>query len=198
VEEVTARTGRLDVLVNNAVQWVDPAQRRRQHELTRQQWEEVVGVNLFGTAQVTQQALPFMQRAQWGRIVTLSSDLALDSMPGSGPYSTLKAALLGFNANLVEEYSAEGILSNVVLPSWTLTARARKFSPAFQQAAALAFPTRRITEPEEVASLVLYLGSAANGHVNGEAIKVTGKGCQPILTSLFQQHRTALSVANKS
>ncbi len=58
-----------------------------------------------------------MKSRGWGRIVHLSSDLAIDSMRGSGRYSTLKAALFGLAANLVAELSASNILSNVVLPS---------------------------------------------------------------------------------
>ena len=191
VDTIVTKTGRIDVLVNNAIHWGNGAHRgKRVEDIPLTKWEEIIGVNLFGTIQLTQLVLPYMRQQQWGRIVNVSSDLALDSMLGSGPYSTLKAALSGFTANLVEEYSVDGILTNTVLPGWTLVERALHFFPdEFRDQARSAFPTKRITRPEDVASLVLYLGSAANGHVNGETIKVSGKGSQAVLSSLFKQHQ---------
>jgi len=113
-------------------------------------------------------------------------------MKGSGRYSTLKSALFGLAANLVTELSPYDILTNVVLPSWTLTDRARTHFPqAFRDVAAAAFPTGRITTPEGVASLILYLGSGANGHVNGERIRVTGASSLPLMGYLWEQARAA-------
>jgi 3-oxoacyl-[acyl-carrier protein] reductase len=180
----------IDVLVNNAVHWGNPANRgKKLEEMPLEQWEEMFKINLLGMVKIIQMVVPYMRQKKWGRIVNLSSDIAKDSMQGSGPYGSLKAALFGLTANLVEELSADGILSNVVLPSWTLTERAKNFFPeSFQEAAIKAFPTRRVTVPEDVASLILYLGSAANGHVNGEHIMVTGKGSQPMLSSMFREY----------
>ena len=189
VDTATQRFGRVDVLVNNAVQWPDRANRGKIfEEMPITQWEETIRVNLLGTVRVTQAVVPFMRQQKWGRIVNVSSDLAFDSFVGSGPYSSLKSALIGFTANLVEELSAEGILSNLVLPSWTLTDRARTFFPeGIHEKVKVAFPTQRITVPEDVASLILYLTSAANGHVNGEVIRVTGKASLPFMNHLFKE-----------
>lgn len=181
--------GNIDVLVNNAVLWGNRENRGKTfEEMPISQWEETVGVNLFGTVKMIQEVVPYMRQAKWGRIINVSSDIAFDSMRGSGPYGSLKSALFGLTANLVEELSADGILSNVVIPSWTLTERAIDFFPEeFRQKAVKAFPTNRITRPEDVASLIVYLGSDANGHVNGEHIRVTGNGSQPMLNSLFKK-----------
>ncbi len=187
VQTVAETFGSIDVLVNNAVQWGSDNRGKRLEEMPLAQWQETVGVNLLGTVRVTQLVAPYMRKRRWGRIVNVSSDVALDSMVGSGPYGSLKAALLGFTANLVTELSADGILSNVVIPGWTLTDRAIAFFPeAFRETAQSAFPTGRVTLPEDVASLIVYLGSAANGHVNGESVKVTGKGSQAMLSAMFR------------
>lgn len=188
VETAVRNFGSIDVLVNNAVFWGNQENRSKKfEEMPISQWEETVGVNLFGTVKIIQEVVPYMRKAKWGRIINISSDIASDSMKGSGPYGSLKSALFGLTANLVEELSADGILSNVVIPSWTLTERAIDFFPEkFRQEAIKAFPTNRVTIPEDVASLIVYLGSAANGHVNGERICVTGNGSQPMLNSLFR------------
>lgn len=189
VAETADRFGSIDVLVNNAVFWGDRKNRGKSfEEMPLSQWEETIGVNLFGMVKVTQEVVPFMRKTQWGRIINVSSDVALHSMKGSGPYGSLKSALFGFTANLVEELSEDGVLSNVVIPSWTLTERAINYFPEeFRQQAIKAFPANRVTLPEDVASMIVYLGSAANGHVNGEQICVTGKGSQAMLGSMFRE-----------
>ena len=190
VGEIEESFGGVDVLVANAVQW--PTERFAFEEGPVSGWESFFAVNLSGTVKLCQQVIPSMKARRWGRIVLLSSDLAVDSMKGSGRYSALKAALFGLAANLVTELSPYDILTNVVLPSWTLTDRARTHFPqAFREAATAAFPTGRITTPEDVASLILYLGSGANGHVNGEHIRVTGASSLPLMGYLWEQARTA-------
>jgi 3-oxoacyl-[acyl-carrier protein] reductase len=189
VATVVNQFGRVDVLVNNAVHWGNPEHRGKIfEEMPLRQWQETLATNLFGTVKVTQLVVPLMRQQKWGRIVNVSSDLAFDSLVGSGPYSALKAALIGLTANLVEELSTDDILSNVVLPSWTLTDRARTFFPeGIHEKIKTAFPTQRVTVPEDVASLILYLASPANGHVNGEIIRVTGKASLPFMNHLFKE-----------
>jgi 3-oxoacyl-[acyl-carrier protein] reductase len=190
VREVEKRFGGIDVLINNAVQW--PTERFPFEQGPVSAWESFLSVNLSGVVKLCQAVIPCMKERRWGRIVLLSSDLAVDSMKGSGRYSTLKAALFGLAANLVVELSPFDILTNVVLPSWTLTERAKTaFPKSFQDAAVAAFPTGRITTPGDVASLLLYLGSAANGHVNGQHIKVTGGSSLPLMGYLWEKARAA-------
>jgi NAD(P)-dependent dehydrogenase (short-subunit alcohol dehydrogenase family) len=101
----------------------------------------------------------------------------------------LKTALFGLTSNLVEELSADSILSNFVLPSWVLVERTIKsFTEEFRSEARKTLPTNRITTPEDVASLIVYLGSAANSHENGEHIRVTGEGSLPLLNTPMREH----------
>jgi 3-oxoacyl-[acyl-carrier protein] reductase len=187
VADVTGQSGGIDVLVNNAVYWGDGSNRGVSvDEMPMSQWEETIGINLFGTVKVTQEVITYMRRQRWGRIINVSSDVALESFTGSGPYGSLKAALFGFTANLVAELSQDGILSNVVIPSWTLTDKARNYFPeGFAEEARQAFSTLRVTKPEDVASAILYLGSGANRHVNGEHIKVTGRSSVTMLDHIL-------------
>lgn len=189
IDRVSHEFGTIHVLVNNAVYWGDQKNRGSQfEEMPIDQWQNIIGTNLFGTVHLTQLVVPFMKKQLFGRIINISSDIAIDSMIGSGPYGTLKAALLGLTSNLVTELSKYNILTNVILPSLTMTDRAIQIFPKqFQDLAKEAFPTNRITTPEDVATLIAYLGSAANGHVNGESIKVTGKSSQPMLNSIYQR-----------
>ncbi len=126
ISQIIQQWGSIDVLVNNAIVWAHPSNRGKSlEEQPWETWQEMININLLGTVKLTRLVVPFMRSRGWGRIVHISSDLSMDSMKGSGPYSTLKAALTGFTANLVEEYAAFDILTNIVLPSWTLTERAK-------------------------------------------------------------------------
>lgn len=190
--EIKQRYGNIHVLVNNAVKWAKPEYRGIAFEnLPKEAWDEIFTVNFLGLAKLTQLIVPLMKTQNFGRIINISSDIALDGMPGSTAYGALKSALFGLTANLVSELSQHNILINDVIPSLTLTENARHFfDMEFQQQAKKAFPTGRVTTPEEIASLIAYLGSPANGHVNGEHIRVTGKGSQAMLNFIFQQTLT--------
>ncbi|MRG49069.1 SDR family oxidoreductase [Chitinophaga sp. SYP-B3965] len=189
VDQIIQQWKSIDVLVNNAVQWGPKEYRGKSfEEIPLTVWEELITTNLFGAVRLTQLVVPFMRERNWGRIVNVSSDLAFDSMRGSGAYSTLKSSLIGFTANLVEEYSQYEILTNTVLPSWTQTERALTVFPAkVHELSKAAFPTKRVTQPEDVANTILFLCSAANGHVNGETIRVTGKVSLPFMSYMFRQ-----------
>ncbi|MBD0332814.1 MAG: SDR family oxidoreductase [Chitinophagaceae bacterium] len=189
INSIVKYWGTIDVLVNNAVRWMPPAYRDKGfEEIPINVWADIITTNLIGTVKVTQSVVYFMKCNRWGRIVTVSSDLAFESFKGSGPYSALKSSLIGLNANLVEELSPYGILSNLVLPSLTLTEGIMKTLPLdLLKKVEKAYPTKHITTPEDVASVICFLCSAANKQVNGELIKVTGYVSLALANYFFNQ-----------
>lgn len=178
VEEIAGRWGAVHVLVNNAVRWPsrgDSGGKALFEEVPPERWREDIRTLLEGAYLTTQVVLPTMREAGWGRIVNISSSLAEDGMPGGGPYTTPKAALHGLTRTLARELAPAGIFTNGVMPGLTLTERASRVIPqTVLDEEAARTPTGRLTTPEEVAGLVVFLGSAANGHVNGQIVRVTG------------------------
>jgi NAD(P)-dependent dehydrogenase (short-subunit alcohol dehydrogenase family) len=176
VETIGQQWGRIDVLVNNAVQWGSLEEMgKRFEEVPVSSWKSTLDLSLAGVYYTLQQVVPLMRTQDWGRIVNVSSNVAEDGIPGAGAYAAAKAGLHGLTRVLACELGPVGILSNVVLPSFTLTERNRdQFPRPMQAAVAEQTPTGRLTRPEDVAALIAFLGSAANGHVNGEAIRCTG------------------------
>lgn len=176
VETVGQQWGRIDVLVNNAVQWGSLEEMgKRFEEVPMSSWKSTLDLQLSGVYHTLQQVVPLMRAQGWGRIVNVSSNVAEDGIPGAGAYAAAKAGLHGLTRVLARELGPVGILSNVVMPGFTLTERNQdQFSQAMQAAVAQQTPTGRLTRPEDVAALIVFLGSAANGHVNGEAIRCTG------------------------
>ncbi|MCO5995092.1 SDR family NAD(P)-dependent oxidoreductase [Actinoallomurus rhizosphaericola] len=171
VHAVRRELGDIAVLVANAVAW--PSR-------TPDTWETMTDgftANVIGTVALIDAVLPAMRSAGWGRLVLISSDVVDQPMPAAVTYPAAKGALETAATVLAAREARHGILTNVVRPGFTLTERALTF-PGFGQevvdAEAAKTPTGRICTPEDVASAVAYLGSAANGHINGEILSVAG------------------------
>src|SRR5207249_495522 len=103
-----------------------------------------------------------------------SSGLAVDGMPGAGIYGASKSALHGLTRSLSKELAPDGILANVVMAGFTLTERVRALPRAILDQAAQASPIRRLPTPEEVASTIVFVASAANTTINGEILRSSG------------------------
>jgi 3-oxoacyl-[acyl-carrier protein] reductase len=177
VGTVLERWGRVDVLVNNAVEWGTriPGQIPAFETIPAQEWRGLLHANLDGHYLATQAVVTSMRERGWGRIVNVSSGIAMDGMVGAGPYAAAKAALHGLTRTLAKELGPAGILVNVVMPGFTLTERNEERMPAqAREQAALASPIRRLLRPEEVAPTIVFLCSATNTAVTGEIVRASG------------------------
>lgn len=172
VDFIKSESNRLDVLVNNAVYWGEEA---AIDASTNESWFAAIDQTVKGTYWVTRAAVPLMKQGQWGRLIHVSSSLVRDGKPNASANLASKAALHGFSRSLAVELAAYGIFSNIVIPELTLSEWVSHTFPAsVLEQYAQSFPTQRLGTPEDVASLIVYLGSAANRFVNGEEIRVTG------------------------
>jgi NAD(P)-dependent dehydrogenase (short-subunit alcohol dehydrogenase family) len=176
LRQASARWRGLDVLV--ACAWVSPGWSPPDtptESIPAEAWNDQMCKNVNGTAYAVQAVLPSMRASGWGRIVLISSGAAEDGSPGMEPYGSAKAALLGLNKGLARSLGPAGILTNVVLPGFVPTPRHRRSMPAQVIAGlAAATPSRRLTTEEDVARLVVFLGSAANGNITGTAARISG------------------------
>jgi 3-oxoacyl-[acyl-carrier protein] reductase len=177
VQAVVARWGQLDALINNAVQWGkrSPLKLPSFEDMPRDEWTEIFRSNAEGAYTAIQAALPAMRAQGFGRIVNISSGIAVDGRPGAGPYAAAKAALHGLTRTLAKEVGPAGVLVNVVMPGFTLTEGNReRFPQAIREQAAAASPIRRLLPPEEVVPLVVFLSSPKNTAVTGEIVRASG------------------------
>ncbi|MFD6176611.1 MULTISPECIES: SDR family NAD(P)-dependent oxidoreductase [unclassified Isoptericola] len=176
-DAVLAWTGRVDVLVNNAVTWSPPGPGgpRGFEHVPDDAWLETVRANVEGAVRLTRAVAPTMRAQRWGRLVHLSSSLVRDGDEGTAYYATAKSALHGFSRSVAFALGREGdILSNVVLPGLTRTVRNAGIVEAFGEATAARAPLGRLLEAREVATAIVYLGSAANTGITGQEVAVTG------------------------
>jgi NAD(P)-dependent dehydrogenase (short-subunit alcohol dehydrogenase family) len=174
VQTVTDRWGGVDVLVANAVDWggdtlPDPSVRFE--DVPLDQWRRMLSANLIGAVAIVRSILPSMRRNRWGRIVLISSGVAEEGLPGPGPYGTAKSGLYGLSRSLAWQGGRDGILVNVVAPGFTLTESRPPIPDAVINSLAAGTPTRRLSSPDDVARLIVFLGSDANGNLTGEVIR---------------------------
>jgi 3-oxoacyl-[acyl-carrier protein] reductase len=171
VDAVHAKWGALNTLVNNAVYW--PAGFVGVEESTLEAWCKPVHANIDGTFAIIHAALQHLRKSAWARIVTISTGLVVDGFPGSSAYMTGKAALHGLHRTLAKELGPAGILTNILMsgaveiqsrvrPAWMLEQMKRSAA------------TGRMTDADEVARAAVFLGSPANGHITGEAVRCDG------------------------
>lgn len=173
VDAVLERWEAVDVLVANAVRWgggaPDPSVRFE--DVAIEEWLAMINANLVGAAATVRAVLPAMRARQWGRIVLISSGVAEEGVPGPGPYGTAKAGIHGLARSLAWEGGRDGILVNVVAPGFTLTERRPGIPQPIIDRLAAGTPTRRLSLPDDVAQVVVFLGSAANGNLTGEVVR---------------------------
>jgi len=177
VEAALAWTGRIDVLVNNAVHWgstVGPANRPFE-DVPDTDWLATLRHNLEGALRLSRAVAPVLRERRWGRLVHISSNLAVDGMAGSEYYAAAKAALHGFSRSAAFSLGRDGdILSNVVMPGLTRTDTNAALADEYGHHFSALAPIGRLLDAAEVAGPVVYLGSAANTGITGQVISVTG------------------------
>lgn len=170
--QVATLYGRCDVLVNNA-SVMRPASLA---DITLEQWNQVLSVNLAGYLLCAQAFGAQMLTQGGGSIVHIASIAAHSPQPWSGAYSCAKAGVAMLSRQLAVEWGERGVRSNAICPGLIRTPLSAAFyadSRIEQQRSAMT-ASRRIGEPQDIADAVLYLASDRSGYVNGAELLVDG------------------------
>jgi 3-oxoacyl-[acyl-carrier protein] reductase len=154
------------VLVNNA----GIARDDLTPSLDDEQWSAVIDTDLTAAFRLTRRALKSMMRARSGRIVNISSVVALRANPGQSNYAAAKAGLIAFTKTAAVEVARRGVTVNAVAPGWIETEMTEGVSEDLLKAV----PARRAGKPEEVAACVRFLVSEEAGYVTGAVLSVDG------------------------
>jgi NAD(P)-dependent dehydrogenase (short-subunit alcohol dehydrogenase family) len=170
--EAAAKTlGKVDILVNNAgnnvVQQID--------EIRDADWDRLVEMNLTSCMVLTRALVPGMKERRWGRVIHISSIMALASTPGRNTYSATKAALVGLTMASALELGPYNITVNCIAPGPIATDMPMSILSLEQQAALAARTAlNRWAKPEEVAPPALLLASEAGSYITGSTLVVDG------------------------
>ena len=162
--------GRVDVLVSNA----GIAQQKLFTDITPEEWQHMLDVNLSGAFHLCQLALPGMIRRKQGRILTVSSMWGQTGGSCEVHYSAAKAGLIGLTKALAKEEGPSGITVNCVAPGVIETDMMAAFTAEDKAALAEETPVGRLGTPEEVAKLLVFLAGEDAGYITGQVFGVNG------------------------
>jgi 2-hydroxycyclohexanecarboxyl-CoA dehydrogenase len=170
------QAGGVDVLVNNAGTDVFGFFNQTEPEM----WEKVLAVNLNGVLNCTHAALPAMQQAGYGRIVSISSEAGRVGSKGSAVYSAAKGGVIAFMKTIARENARFGITANSIAPGPIETpllmgaAQMGELGERVIETMKGATQLRRLGQPDEVAAAVAFLSAEESSYVTGETLGVSG------------------------
>ena len=176
IETVADRHGRIDVLINNA----GFGSRRGDlppslAELTLDEWNAVLAVNLTAPFLLARAVFPYMQRRGWGRIVNVSSRAGRTGVAAAeAAYSASKAGLLGLTRYLAMSAGSTGITVNAIAAGRFATSQANHIDPAMFAEAVAGIPVGRPGDPMEFAATVGFLVSDSAAYITGATLDVNG------------------------
>ncbi len=170
VAQVKQKLGDIDILINNAGVMSDASIIQMSDAL----WDEAININLTAAFKLIRACAPSMVSKKWGRVINISSQVALTGSANHAHYATAKAGLLGLTYSAAKEYGASGVTVNAVLPGRIETKMIADRSIGRLDEWLSQTPLNRLGRPDEVASMINFLASEKASYVTGAAINVNG------------------------
>ena len=163
-------SGGVDVLINNAGKTEDNLLIRMSDE----QWEEIMLINLTSVMRLTRGIIRGMIKKRWGRIINITSIVALTGNPGQSNYVASKSGLTGFSKSLASEVASRGITVNCIAPGFIKTNMTDKLNENQTNSILNRIPMNRIGIPIDICSSAIFLASSYSNYITGQTIHVNG------------------------
>jgi len=170
METAAKHFGRIDILINNAGITKD----RTLLKMSREEWDDVIAVNLTGVFNCTQAAVPYMKEKNYGRIVSASSNVAIRGNYGQTNYVATKSAIIGMTKVWALELGRYGITANCIAPGFIKTAMTDAMPEEVRKASLAHIPVGHWGEPHDIAMGYVYLASDEARFVSGICLTIDG------------------------
>lgn len=170
VKRAVSAYGTIHILVNNAAILRDKLILRMNEE----DWDDVMAVNLKGYFNTIKAVTPHMIKNRYGRILNVTSVVAMTGNAGQANYAASKAGVIGLTKSVARELATRNITVNAIAPGYIDTALTRGISEKAREALVSQIPMERIGKPEDVAHLALFLVSDEAGYITGQTLSVNG------------------------
>jgi 3-oxoacyl-[acyl-carrier protein] reductase len=160
----------VDILVNNAGITRDGLFVR----MSDKDWDDVIEVDLGSVFRLTRELTHPMMRRRHGRIVNITSVVAVTGNPGQANYCAAKAGMIGMSKSLAQEIATRGVTVNCIAPGFIESAMTGKLNDRQREAIMGAIPMKKMGTGNDIAAAALYLASDAAGYVTGQTLHVNG------------------------
>ena len=164
------RMGRLDILVANAGITRD----NLLVQLSDEAWDEVIAVDLTASFRLARAAIKGMMRRRFGRIIGITSVVAVTGNPGQGNYAAAKAGMIGLMKSLAQEYAKRSITANCIAPGFIATPMTDKLNEKQRDAILARVPAGRLGAATDVGAAAVYLASDEASYITGQTLHVNG------------------------
>src|SRR5579863_31578 len=163
--------GKLDILVINA----GILKGNLLAQMSDQEWSAVIGLDLTVAFRLSRTALRGMMRRRFGRLIGITSMLAVTGFPGQANYTAAKAGMIGLFKSMAQEYAKRGITANCIAPGFIVPAMAGvKIGDEQRDAIIARVPAARLGSVEDVAAAAVFLASNEASYVTGQTLHVNG------------------------
>ena len=170
INQTVEELGKIDIVVNNAGITKDGLLMR----MSKEDFTDVIDINLVGTFNVTRNVIPLMVKQKSGRIINIASVVGVAGNAGQTNYSASKAGIIGFTKSLAKEVSSRNILVNAVAPGFICTDMTKDLPDNLKETINTQIPLKRMGTPEDVAKVVKFLASEDSSYITGQVIHVDG------------------------
>jgi 3-oxoacyl-[acyl-carrier protein] reductase len=170
VPAVEEKLGKLDILIANAGVNRD----NLFVQLSDDDWDKVIAVNLTATFRLTRAAVKGMMRRRYGRVIGISSVVGFTGNPGQGNYTASKAGIVGMLKSVAWEYAKRNVTANCIAPGIIASAMTDRLNDKQRETILSRVPMNKLGTAADVAAAAVYLASEEAGYVTGQTIHVNG------------------------
>jgi 3-oxoacyl-[acyl-carrier protein] reductase len=143
-------------------------------QLSDEDWDRVIAINLTATFRLTRAAVTRMMRRRWGRVIGISSVVGFTGNPGQGNYTASKAGMVAMMKSVAWEYARRNVTANCIAPGMIASAMTDKLNEKQRETILSRIPTGKLGSPEQIAAAAVFLASEEAAYITGQTIHVNG------------------------